>query len=471
MIGDDLVVRVKDKIESFTDVNGKIVPDLTPGDIVTVAKANAVVLSEHGVIEILQEPVKDVPEFTTAAELSKEEMSIQIQKEAEGLLNSDDETQPMAYFIKEFKKLHKGDELVCRTVVYLSCNQQVVHSFGLFPKASGDCGSGKSSSIKSALALIPQNYIYQGSFSAKALHYSTDLRPGMIVFSDDTVPSPDLVEFLKASMSAFHEPQHHKTVVSEGGKKETKTLTIPPETVFIMATVWNTDDDQLTDRHFSLSIEKNKMLDEQYAAFLLERAETADFYTGVTREMNVCREIIRLIKDHKFRVLVPFAKRIVFSDEGIEKRRSQNQFFDFLWASAVLRYKKRNPVEDAGVITITATVQDFTNAIMMFGADPDDWSLKLSKREREILQLIKTQPGINEREISEKTKMNKGNLSRLLHGYPARNIAGLMSRAPVNFEEIMTEDTRRLEKQWRVVGHVLTGEQREVIARLMEEAP
>lgn len=362
---------------------------------------------------------------------------------------------PARYFLEQYRRLHLSDENVMRLILLVTCCQQCDHSFGIHPALDGLKGSGKSSAVSAALYLLPKEFVYTGTFSAKGLYYA-GLKPGTIVFSDDTLPDEDLIGILKRSMSAFHEPTAHITVNKD---RKAEELTIPPETVFILTSVGTSVDDQLRDRQVVVQIDKNPELDRQYVNFLAEHAVTGETPRALTDEIMVCHEIVRLIKSSRFRVQVPFAERIQFSDEAMENRRAINLFFDYLWASAILHYQTRQHETRDNFISVVATEDDFRIANTQFPQSEYQWNLKLSKREKQVydLMLKAGAHGIEENKIVEILKTDKGNTHRLLHGDPKRNVAGLVDKAPVTFEREFNRDTGRDNNIWKVTRELRDG--------------
>lgn len=369
-----------------------------------------------------------------------------------GILRSDGLVD---YFLEQFRKIHLGDELVMRLILLVSCCQQCENSFGIHPALDGVKGSGKSSAVSAALFLLPAEFTYSGTFSAKALYYA-GLKRGTIVFSDDTLPDDDTIGLLKRAMTAFHEPTQHVTVNKD---RKTETLEIPPETVFILTSVGTSIDDQLRDRQVVVAIDKSPELDRQYAEFLKYNAATGACPALVTPEVEICREMVRIIKGNRYHVLIPFAERIRFSDEAMGNRRAMGTFFDYIRSSAVLNYLRRQHEEQPGHILVTASEEDFASANALFPRNEYQWNLKLSKREKEVFDLIAKagQNGIMENQIVATLKMDKGGCHRLLHGDQKRNLAGLVDKAPVTYESEYNKDTGRHSNIWTITKSLKDG--------------
>jgi hypothetical protein len=360
--------------------------------------------------------------------------------------------EPMEYFVKEYRQRHIGDELVMRLIALVSCCQVCEHSFGIHPALDGVRGSGKSSAVAAALSLLPPEFIYNGTFSAKALHYA-DLKPGTIIFSDDTLPNEDLIDVMKRSMSSFHDPVMHLTLSKN---RDSLVVSIPPECVFILTSVGLSSDDQLRDRQVVIPIDKNPELDRQYVDYLNTRALTGTT-NEITPDLEICRQIMRIIKENRYRVVVPFANRIQFSPEAMGNRRAMNNFYDYLWASAILFHRQREHKKMDGYVEVTAAIDDFTRAQTMFPRSESVWDLKLSKREQQVYQMIAGSPGIQESEITKKLGMDKGYVHRLLHGDPHRSLAGLKDKAPVDYVREYNKDSGRQANIWTITRRLKEG--------------
>jgi hypothetical protein len=372
--------------------------------------------------------------------------------EAEEILSNGD---IMGYFLNEFRQLHAGQEIACRVVVLTSVCQNVIHSNGIHPKPSGVRGCGKSSAISAALRLLPSAYVHTESFSPKALFYDDTLLPGTIIFSDDTTPGEDTVGLLKATISRFHEGNNYKTVVHQ----QPKILKIPSETVFILTSVQESDDDQMRDRQYLIPLEKNEETNKNFVKFLSERAKTGEYVVQDSPGVRVCRALMEVVKGKRYRVVVPFADRIVFCEAAMPEYRAINMFYDFLFSHAALYHRQREHEERDGLISVTATETDFYAALEFFPPRQSEWGMKLTKTEKMIFDLIQAAGsfGINESSMCDKMHMAKGTLHDLLHGRADRHVSGLFHKAPVTFDREHNKDTGRSGNFWRVTGTMADG--------------
>jgi len=375
-----------------------------------------------------------------------------LKQAADAILNGGD---IMEYFLKEYRNLHTGQEIACRVVVLTSVCQNVIHSTGIHPKPSGVRGCGKSSAITAGLRLLPSAYVHTETFSPKALFYDETLLPGTIIFSDDMSPNEDVIGFLKASISRFHEGNSYKTVA----KQETKILKIPPETVFILTSVQESSDDQFLDRQYVIPLEKNDETNKNFIKFLAERAKTGEYTVQDTNGVQVCRAIMEAIKSKRYRIIVPFADEIIFCEAAMPEYRAINMFYDFMSANAALYHRQREYEEKDGLISVTATKDDFDIALSFFPPRQSEWGMKLSKKEKQLFDLINAAGkfGINESDLCDKTHSSKGSVHDLLHGRPDRHASGLVDKAPVTFDREHNKDTGRSGNFWRVTGTMQDG--------------
>jgi hypothetical protein len=371
-----------------------------------------------------------------------------VEKEAMRVMQEEDVFE---YFLKEYRKRHTGDEVVMRAVLSVVACSQIIHSFGLHPKMSGDMGSGKSSSIMEATRLIAPEFIMASAFSAKALFYTT-ISPGTIIISDDTMPDELTSETIKRKISEYHRETKHTVILDK--KQGAVTLTIPPEVTFILTSVSDSVDEQLTDRQWIISVDKNPTTDKNYADYLLESAKTGFENYRETIETFICREITRRIKKNKYRVHIPFATEIQFGDSATKNRRALNIFVDLICCSAVINQEKRHVEVDGSIIVVTATNDDFHTALSLMGFGEGEWRYKLNKTEMMIFDAIASSPGgITQKDLVEKFKLSKGRISQILRG-SGNNSNGLEYKAPINMTEVYDRESGIKSNVWKATGQI-----------------
>lgn len=361
------------------------------------------------------------------------EITDEIATEAIEILRNGD---PLRKLRKTFTALHSGDLEVLDILAVAVGAQSCLNTQGVQPALTGNKGAGKTSAAKAAVHLFPREYLLTSTFSNKALFYA-DLKPGMILFSDDTTLTPDMTDLIKRCMSSFQEETEYRTV---DGKLKPRVYTIPPRTMFLFTSLGDQGDDQLNDRQFKIGVETDERKDEDYETFLKRKATEGEPDYPLTRDVLVCRAMVLEVKRRLFRVRMPFFKYVSFEDKS--NRRIMRNFVDFIAAVAALRFMQRQQSEpdEAGVITLTATTEDMQTAAALFKSNEDTRKLGLTKEERALWQYIADQGGeIPEGELIERYSKSgqrrtatRTNIRRLLYGRTdrGREDGGLVGKIP-----------------------------------------
>ena len=340
--------------------------------------------------------------------------------------------EPVKYFSDTFSTLHSGDDEIGKVFLCAWAVQCATTTTGIQPGLDGRKGAGKTSGVRAAIHQYPQEYVFDTSFSNRALFYDNRIRPGCVVFSDETSTlQPEFASTIKRAMSKFQTGTEHLTVEkTASGKIESKQVKIPERVMFIFTGVYDTGDDEVLDRQYRLSLAPNKAAGESFTQFLKDRMKTGRDEYPVTHEVRVCREMLRIMKSHVFRVKIPFSDSIIFSD--MDARRDMIMLFDFIQASAVIHFIRREQVDDNGVIELTATMEDFGIASRIFTASENTRQYRLSKDERALLDWMAERSkaeGMTEREIAEGWgNNNRMRIRRLLYGNDGKS--GLVNKVP-----------------------------------------
>lgn len=332
--------------------------------------------------------------------------------------------------------LHSGDLEVIDTIAVAVGSQCCVNTQGVQPALTGGKGSGKTSGAKAAMHLMPREFLIEGTFSNKALFYA-DLKPGMVLFSDDTTLNGDMTDLIKRCMSSFQEETEYRTVDS---KLRPRVYTIPPRTVFLFTSLCDQGDDQLNDRQFKIGVETDDQTDAAYEEFLRQKAIEGMPDYPVLRAVLVCRAMIREMKQHLFRVRMPFFKYVTFEDKS--NRRIMRNFVDFIAGVAALRFaqRQRSEPDENGVVTLSATVADMRTAAELFKTNEDTRKLGLTKEELRLWHVIAGYGG----EIAESDLIalcgrdgrsrsgTRTHIRRLLYGRTDRGAddGGLLGKVP-----------------------------------------
>jgi len=386
----------------------------------------------HEVFEVLRAKGYEV-DLPPPEGVPDPEITLDVEAEALEVLEHGD---PLETLRETFETLHSGDREVIDTLAVAVGAQCCVNTQGVQPALTGGKGSGKTSAAKAGVHLFPREYLLEGTFSNKALFYA-DLKPGMIVFSDDTTLNPDMTDLVKRCMSSFQDVTEYRTVDS---KLRPRVYTIPPRTVFLFTSLGDQGDDQLNDRQFKIGVEADELTDAAYEEFLRRKAIDGEPDYPVSREVLVCRAMIREVKRHLFRVRMPFFKHVTFEDKS--NRRIMRYFLDFIAAAAVLRFAQREqsePDED-GVVILTATVADMRIAASLFKTNEDTRKLGLTKEELRLWHTVASRGGeIGEDDLIElcgkdgrSRSGTRTHVRRLLYGRTDRGAdeGGLLGKVP-----------------------------------------
>ena len=368
-----------------------------------------------------------------------------LEDEARRILEHGD---PIAFHRKAFAAIHSGDQEIGDVWLMAAMTQAAVTTAGIQPGFTGKKGSGKSSGTRAALHLHPREYVEDGSFSNMAHLYDDSLCPGTVFYSDDTALGLDKISMIKRAMTEYQTGIVHKTVNKVNGRNQTQRLTIPPRCVFGFSSVHTAGDSELRDRQYLISLSPTIEDRKKWLAFFLDRlAEGREEYP-ITREVLICREMIRQIKKQTFRVIVPFKDRLVFSDP--EAARDIIMFMDFVQASAILHHLRREHTTGAdGIVEVTATDDDFNIAVKIFKESDAVRKFKISKDERALLQWLAERPGIadmglTEQEIVSLYGAGRTTVRNLLYGRPPANgDAGICNSVPGVYSQKETREGGR----------------------------
>ena len=371
----------------------------------------------------------------------KAESEPEIQEKALNILENGD---PLEYFRTVYRTIHSGNTPVLDTILFAGVVQAALTTVGIQPDLSGQPGSGKTSSAKAAIHLFPEEYVLKVTFSNKALFYHRDLKPGCLIFSDDTELSQEIEATIKVAMSNFQENTEHLTVVNA----ETRLLKIPPRQMFVFTSVGDTGGEQLNDRQYKISIDPSTTDEDNFDLFLKERMKNGTEKHPINEGVLVCRQILRIIKDNIYAVKIPFSDRIKFSDK--RGKRDMELFYDFVMAATILKHKQRNTAEgEDSILWVTAEEEDFHTAREVFKANADTRTYKLTKEEKALLDYIISIDlgmGVPEPDLisqyannGKKKAATRTNIRRLLYGRPDRGgEGGLCSKIP-GFTAEMTQ--------------------------------
>jgi Bifunctional DNA primase/polymerase, N-terminal len=286
---------------------------------------------------------------------------------------------PFQYCFDTYQQSHASDVELGKVTLLSIVNQSVLNSIGIFPKATGGSGKGKTSGKTAVVHLVPPKYVFKRSFSDKALFY-LDLPPEAILFFDDRNLSEGMEELVRCVMDDFQGTKQH-TSVHEG---KSQTMNIPPRCMVMFTNVDSSLNIQTANRTVDVTVDESEAADQAVHNISVKRAEAGAPKYPETFEVMVCREIFRIIKEEigPFRVVVPYARFINWP--GKSNRRNFDIFVDFIHGFAAFRCMQRKTRE--GVIF--ADVRDFDDAVVLYRSLSKTQTSKLTEREWLVVQAI-----------------------------------------------------------------------------------
>lgn len=362
----------------LSTVNGRLPEDLR----VSSDRLQGVKDHASAFIRFIREEERLSPE--AGADNPDPEITDEIQQEAIEILTTGD---PLRKIRDTYATLHSGDQEVIDVFVISYCAGSAANSQGVQPALTGSKGAGKTSAAQAATHLLPREYLLSGTFSNKALLY-LGLKPGMVLFSDDTVLSEDINDLIKRAMSNYQQPTEYLTLDSE---RNVIALTIPPRQTFLFTSISDQGDDQLSDRQYKIGIDVDPERDRKYAEYLQKKAISGEPDYPTSRDVLICRAIFREIRKNLYRVEMPFFQYVKWNDTT--RRRVMRFHLDFVAGMAILNHRRRKQgdPDTGGVITLTATPEDLFQADPIFETNEDTRKLSLTREERALWEFFISQ--------------------------------------------------------------------------------
>ncbi|MGZ4881873.1 MAG: bifunctional DNA primase/polymerase [Halobacteriota archaeon] len=243
---------------------------------------------------------------------------------------------PFQFCFETYQQLHASDVELGQVGLLSVIDQSVLNAIGIFPKATGGSGKGKTSGKTAVVHLVPPKYVFKRSFSDKALFY-IELPAEAILFFDDRTLSEGMEELVRCVMDDFQGTKKHTTVYD--GKSQ--TMHIPPRCLVMFTNVDSALNIQTANRTVDVTVDESTVADDAVHALAVKRAEQGAPKYPETFQVMVCREIIRIIKEEisPFRVVIPYAGHINWP--GKDNRRNFDIFLDFIRGFAAFRCMQR----------------------------------------------------------------------------------------------------------------------------------
>ena len=365
---------------------------------------------------------------------NKEEFSDEIKAKAREVLKNGD---PVQYVADACGRLTLGAEAAFKKLTSCVSVQNIRGSSGLHPKLTGNSSGGKTWTVYSFAHHMPKEAVIKGSMSAKAGFYHSDGDRVFRILDDYQAGNEDLDTVIKQTTSEFHEPYTHRTVV----KQQAATLKIGSEQTWAITSVNNDQDIQVLNRAIPINVDDSVDLTKKVNNRTVERYGMGEAAKPVDETVLICRAMFQILRDEGYiNVRVPFWERIEWVDTS--NRRNPSIFMDLVIAhTALYRYQREKDSEGYYL----ATEEDFQAAKSLF-ADKDGEELvkRLSKREREVLDLMVQRPaGVTRSNISESLGIAPQQVSQILCGQKGNG--GLLQKIAI--KELKVSEMRRINEE------------------------
>jgi hypothetical protein len=342
-------------------------------------------------------------------------------------------SDPKRAMLRTFSLDHEGDETVAECLIMSLASRAVLNTNGLHVSITGESGKGKSHAFSTMLQQVPERFRLAGAMSNKALFYIDELQPGMAIVLDDTSLSEDMAEILKGVTTSFRRPFIYRTVNKD---RRGQVCTIPERCVWWVAKVEGSGDDQVFNRMLTCWIDDTPDQDDRVLNRILEQNEALpDCGNGERPEVTMCRAMWEVLGQQRLYVVIPFARKIRF--QAHENRRNPDMLLDLIKANALLRCLQRDHQELAGVKYITATRDDFNEAVRLYGllnGTSGGQATKMTKKETDLIAVIERSAWeeFTIPMLQKETGYSNGALHKLIHGYSSRGATytGLLEKCP-----------------------------------------
>lgn len=327
---------------------------------------------------------------------------------------------PIKYICGTIQKSHIGDEVMEEAMCVSVAGQSCRNTNGIQIGTNGEPGSGKSHAIIMHLHLIRARHKIESTLSAKALLYDKSMKPGMIVFSDDTTPDEALEETIKRSTTNYQRKTEHCSV-----KDMNQVVgTIPERINWYLTSVDSESSTQLLSRQFKCNTSDSKKQKDAVTEKQINDAVTGEYgLTDVTEDVLTCRYIYDEIKTHLFKVVIPYAKRIEIFDN--RDARNTNMFFDMIKGYAIMNFMQREMDKHGNLI---ANEEDFHNADRLYSYQLEASISKFTGRESAILRYISRHADCTVKDIVTGTKIPDKTVRNLLQGRQHSISGGLLEK-------------------------------------------
>jgi hypothetical protein len=268
---------------------------------------------------------------------------------------------PMKFFLKVFDDFHSGDQIIAEGLLLGTAVQSVRSARGLQSKLTGSSGMGKSSTCKAVFHLHPQKYVLYTSLSDAAAWYHPKIRTGCTIFCDDVKLSDAVRLIIQRATGDWQNVTQRVVMQKVKGEQTPVVQDIPARINWVITSVAVQGGVELLNRQMGYDVQEEG---GNYFEWEADRAVKDNIAYNLTEDVEVCREMIRMIKEVDVdklrceRVDIPYVKDIVWTD--FENRRNYNMFLDMIRGFTMLQYMQRERSDVDG--NLIATIEDFKHA-------------------------------------------------------------------------------------------------------------
>lgn len=328
---------------------------------------------------------------------------------------------PIEYMLDIFRNDHIGDELLALSYIACIGASLCSNTQGLHPGTTGKSGTGKTHSMQAIIDQIPEECVFQGSFSDKAWFYS-NMQPGTIFFLDDAANLQDQhIDIIKQATSNYQEG--FSRITTDVQKKTTYKVNIPKRPIFFVNSVDGEYDFQFLNRQLNLTV------DEKHYAQIFEdqrnKAKTGNTGFIAGKEKFVIREMWRILYQRSLvKPRIPFIEEIEW--HNMENSRNYPMFRDTVFSfAAINQFQRKQDAEGC----LLANHQDAKLAMQIWNKISKEQVSKLNQKEmrvmQKIIELVRDQPDRHVDRpslLKELPWINNGDLTHVLKG--RRNLKG-----------------------------------------------
>jgi len=315
----------------------------------------------------------------------------------------------LGFLLEQFHKNHVGDDMAGRELFISFATGSSLTADGLQPGTSGDAQIGKTHAMRSAVHCMPKHWVICTGLSDKAAYY-LDLKPGVVVFSDDIIWRDGLVYMLKESMSMFQTGTTWTTVMKIDGELQAAPKEIPPRVLWWLTSADGAINDQIETRQYPLYVDVSLPHAQAVSDGISKRRQNGRVEFATDQDILIARYILdKLRDDGPFKVHIPYADRVDY--KMVRDYRGKNQFYDLIEGLAILNYQQRE-VRDGCII---ATIEDFKEASRIFNSKTEAHVTGLAKGELDILKAMTEKERWTQAELTKKLDKSVSTISRRLN--------------------------------------------------------